>query len=892
MKYAGQGLLHYSRTAHGYLNSIEYDAEDRATNVVSANGTKVALNYDALGRVTWRRPTLWPLNVNGVVEPGEGFLYSPRGLVAQTNQLGLFTLFAYDELGRKIAETNANSETTQFKYDLSGNLTNLIDGKQQNTFWRYDEYSRVTNKTEHAGNVVFAYRYDANGRLTSRWTPAKGNTGYTNDAVGNLTLINYSNSTDIALSYDALNRLTNMVDAVGTNRYTYTAWGALLSEDGPWADDTVSYAYTTTRQRQGLSLLQPNAAAWTQTYAYDKAGRLTNTTSPAGAFGYGYKDTQFGFSDGGTFTLPTVGALVERLSLPSGAYIANEFDGLARLTSTTLKNSGGTVLNQHSYELNDAHQRTKQTRVAATPSSPSPIDYTYDPIGQLTSALATEYGGTTNRLHEQFRYTYDAAGNLSNRVANVLTNTFSVNSLNELTTVTRTTNFTLAGFTTIPASSVTVNGASAARYGDNTFAKENLALANGNNTFTAIATDSNGRGDTNAVTLSLPASISFAYDLNGNMITNGSLVLAYDDENQLVAITNAGAWASTFAYDGKLRRRVRREFEWRNSAWVQTNEVRYVYDGNLVIQERDQLNLPVTAYTRGLDLSGSLQGAGGIGGLLALSANSQLPSANSHYFYHADGNGNVTALIDAAQAVVARYLYDPYGNTLAASGPAAEANLYRFSSKELHAQSGLVYYLYRHYASELQRWISMDPIQETGGINLFTFLAGDVVNRVDFFGLADVVVCIWNWKGAGVGPGGRVGHAMVYSGGSRNVLLSQFPHGPGGSSWGSGPNTRLTFAQTISEEGGPPNRRYLVHVPNDPAFYSSVSNHAGRPFWVTKPTKTNQTHCTRAAYDCLKSGGLPLKGQDAGQILPGTLGDLLDELSKLPQTNEWGVIAR
>ena len=69
----------------------------------------------------------------------------------------------------------------------------------------------------------------------------------------------------------------------------------------------------------------------------------------------------------------------------------------------------------------------------------------------------------------------------------------------------------------------------------------------------------------------------------------------------------------------------------------------------LVVQERDANNLPLVTYTRGRDLSGSLQGAGGIGGLLAMS---QLPNGGSqaHLFYHADGSGNITALIDGKQS--------------------------------------------------------------------------------------------------------------------------------------------------------------------------------------------------------------------------------------------------
>ena len=90
------------------------------------------------------------------------------------------------------------------------------------------------------------------------------------------------------MQYDANNRLTNMVDAAGTTRYAYADWGGLLSEDGPWDHDTITYGYTTNRMRSRATLLQPNAADWIQSYAYDAAGRLTNITSPAGAFGYHY----------------------------------------------------------------------------------------------------------------------------------------------------------------------------------------------------------------------------------------------------------------------------------------------------------------------------------------------------------------------------------------------------------------------------------------------------------------------------------------------------------------------------------------------------------------------------------------------------------------------------
>jgi RHS repeat-associated protein len=87
--------------------------------------------------------------------------------------------------------------------------------------------------------------------------------------------------------------------------------------------------------------------------------------------------------------------------------------------------------------------------------------------------------------------------------------------------------------------------------------------------------------------------------------------------------------------------------------------------------------------------------------------------------------------------VVARYNYDPYGNLLAMSGPLSEANLYRFSSKEWHEKSGLVYYLYRYYEPSLQRWINRDPVSERGGINLYAYVANNPVDLVDPFGFVE-----------------------------------------------------------------------------------------------------------------------------------------------------------
>ncbi|HTV61130.1 MAG TPA: hypothetical protein VMH30_01030, partial [Verrucomicrobiae bacterium] len=179
----------------------------------------------------------------------------------------------------------------------------------------------VVNKLDAASNLILAYQYDDDNRLTNRWSAAKGATTYKYDAAANLTNVVYPVSPQISLHYDAMNRLTNMVDAVGTTVYSYDAVGQLLSEGGLWPEDVVSYSYNN-RLRTGLTIQAANASPWMQDYGYDSARRLTSVSSPAGAFGYVYDPVKL--------------QRVDELMLPDGAYITNTFDSVARLLGTAM----------------------------------------------------------------------------------------------------------------------------------------------------------------------------------------------------------------------------------------------------------------------------------------------------------------------------------------------------------------------------------------------------------------------------------------------------------------------------------------------------------------------------------------------------------------------------
>jgi len=132
--------------------------------------------------------------------------------------------------------------------------------------------------------------------------------------------------------------------------------------------------------------------------------------------------------------------------------------------------------------------------------------------------------------------------------------------------------------------------------------------------------------------------------------------------------------------------------------------------------------------------SNTPQGAGGVGGLLSISAIAS--GSISDTFYPAyDGNGNVSEYVNAAGAEVAHFEYDPFGNLTVDDQGNAASFPYRFSTKPQDAVTGLYYYGYRYYDPVTGRWPSRDPIGERGGVNLYGFVRNDGVGRWDFLGL-------------------------------------------------------------------------------------------------------------------------------------------------------------
>ncbi len=135
-----------------------------------------------------------------------------------------------------------------------------------------------------------------------------------------------------------------------------------------------------------------------------------------------------------------------------------------------------------------------------------------------------------------------------------------------------------------------------------------------------------------------------SYDDDGNMTSgplpanvNANSTLTWDGENRLIQAQVSGGGTVTYAYDSQARR---------IAETVGSATTVYVYDEWNPIAEYAGTYTLTKTYTWGLDLSGSLQGAGGVGGLLSVTDHGSL--STDHFYPAFDSNGNVSEYLDGA----------------------------------------------------------------------------------------------------------------------------------------------------------------------------------------------------------------------------------------------------
>ena len=216
------------------------------------------------------------------------------------------------------------------------------------------------------------------------------------------------------------------------------------------------------------------------------------------------------------------------------------------------------------------------------------------------------------------------------------------------------------------------------------------------------------------------ATASLAYDLDGNLTHVGGVEkYRWDCENRLFeVIAPDGSVTNTYDYEHRL---VRQQLPDRTRLFVfdRWNLIyeKVVGDGGNALAE--------TQYFWGPDRSGSLDGACGVGGLVAVSC------GGAFYFPCYGHNSEIVAYVNEQGEVVASYTYGPFGEPSATSGDMAGAFCFRYMTKRWDEAAGLYDFGGRWYSTALRRWTSRDPIGEDGGANLYMFCDTDPVNKID-----------------------------------------------------------------------------------------------------------------------------------------------------------------
>ncbi|MDT9180623.1 MAG: RHS repeat-associated core domain-containing protein, partial [Limnospira sp. PMC 1238.20] len=245
------------------------------------------------------------------------------------------------------------------------------------------------------------------------------------------------------------------------------------------------------------------------------------------------------------------------------------------------------------------------------------------------------------------------------------------------------------------------------------------------------------------------------FDDDGNLRYDHLWVYEWNSENRLVRQTHRDDITLTplvrtrisYTYDSQGRRVMRVISRWHeiDELFYPEETLLYLWDGWNLIAEIDPGNqTPLRSYVWGLDLSGSMQGAGGVGGLLSV----KIHDGNHIVLPYYDGNGNVMGYTQTDESSAAVFEYDPFGRTLKASGPLAAQLPHRFSTKYTESETGWLYYGYRYLDPETGRWPNRDPIQEAGGYNLYGYVYNNRFSYYDYLGrdpqIADEQITIWD----------------------------------------------------------------------------------------------------------------------------------------------------
>jgi RHS repeat-associated protein len=224
---------------------------------------------------------------------------------------------------------------------------------------------------------------------------------------------------------------------------------------------------------------------------------------------------------------------------------------------------------------------------------------------------------------------------------------------------------------------------------------------------------------------------SLVYDAAGNLDSLVSKKGAatnrwgydWDVLNRLVTVRRNGTLIARYSYDVLGRRIVKRDY----TVGVLLGYRRFVYQGDHVAFDADSANFIMRRYVWGM----------GTDELIAV-RDSFPNSAATHYYTVKDKLGSIRGVVRRDGTWQYSKRFGPYGAEVEASGTDVGLR-YLWTGREYDAETGFYYFRARYYEPAARRFISEDPIGYGGGVNLYAYVEGRVVEARDPSGLTPFI---------------------------------------------------------------------------------------------------------------------------------------------------------
>jgi len=664
----------YSYTPLGELETVADPVTGNVTNAYEAVTRRLMSVTDSLARTT-----IYDYYPAGATNAGR--------LKGIQDANGNWTYFDYTPAGLLFRRWGANTYPIEQLYDGDGGMTNMMTFRTSGgpvnwaastwpnpppgdvTQWVYDQSSGLLERKicpdGGMGAKAVIYTYDAGHFLDTKTNGREQVADYTVDTAGRLRGISYSDGTPpVTLDYDRAGRLRSVADAAGTHNISWTDRDQTGDETytaGLLSGVAVTRGYDTQFRLATLGLSLGGTPTTRQRFAYDSISWLDYIADVTPDDGTVLHEFDYAFRPNTPF--------VQNVDFFRGtnAVMTQTYnrDNLGRLAGASATLAGGETVSGVNYQFDNLDRRYEADLADGTKWNYGYNDRSETTFGKKHLPSGAYAGG------QQFEYGFDDIGNrTSTKVggnqsgAGLRPATYTPNALNQYNSREVPGSVWLTGEA---PTNLTLQGV----VGGQVFAVQRqdgeqfFAEAQVNNGATSVFARVTVLGTTNGTLNDVETGHhfvaqtpeNFAYDADGNLTQDGRWTYTWDAENRLVRLTarsnvpDSAKRKVDFVYDSQGRRVQKVTSTWNGSAYVAQSTNKFVYDGwNLIAVVDSGLSLQIS-YNWGLDVSGTTQGAGGVGGLLVMSVNNG-PEAGT-YYYNFDGNGNVMTLVNAMDTTLA-----------------------------------------------------------------------------------------------------------------------------------------------------------------------------------------------------------------------------------------------